>query len=270
MVSLHEARPARLQVARVGPVAKGFVGVLVTTVVLEVASRSGALPRQWFPPVTEMVAQLGTELRAASTWHAVSETLGGWAVGLAIATAIAVPCGLLIGSIGALFHATRVPIEFLRPIPSVALVPLAVLVFGSGLQMKVFLVAFACTWPLLFQAVYGVRDVDPVAKDTARVYGLPHLARFVRVVVPSAAPYIATGLRISASIGLILAVTAELVVGSPGLGRLITEAQAAGAVTQMYALVIVTGLLGLAINAAVRGVERRLLAWHVAHREAGR
>jgi ABC-type nitrate/sulfonate/bicarbonate transport system permease component len=245
---------------------RGGLGVLAALILLEAASRSGLLPAQYFPPVSLTFLQLLHELTQATLWVAVGQTMAGWAAGLLLAVVVAVPAGLLIGSVKPLFHASRIVVEFLRPIPSVALVPLAVLVFGAGLEMKVFLVVFACTWPLLFQTMYGVRDVDPTVLATARVYGLPAHARFVKVVLPSAMPYIATGLRISAAIGLILAVTAEIVVGAPGIGRLILDAQSVNATTTMYALVAVTGLLGLLINLLVRLIEKRVLAWHVSVR----
>ena len=91
----------------------------------------------------------------------------------------------------------RFVVEFLRPIPSVALVPLAVLIYGVGLESKVFLAAFASFWPLFVQTLYGVQDVDPVATDTARSFGLGRFERLWRIKLPSAVPYIATGLRIS-------------------------------------------------------------------------
>ncbi|MQA13253.1 MAG: ABC transporter permease subunit [Pseudonocardiaceae bacterium] len=247
-----------------------LAGVLVTLSALELASRTGALPRQWFPPVTEMYAELAGLVVGLPLWVEVGRTLGGWAAGLLLATVLAVPAGMLLGASALAFRLVRVVIEFLRPVPSVALIPLAVLVLGTGLETKVFLVAFATFWPLLFQTIYGVQDVDPVATDTARSYGLGALARFGEVTLPSAAPYIATGLRIASAIALVLAVTAELVIGAPGLGQAIIVAQSGGAITLMYALIIATGLLGWALNAVFSAAERRLLHWHPAQRrEAG-
>jgi ABC-type nitrate/sulfonate/bicarbonate transport system permease component len=165
-----------------------------------------------------------------------------------------------------LYRALRGVIEFLRPIPSVALIPLAVLIWGSGLESKVFLAAFAATWPLLMQTLYGVQDVDPVATDTARSFGFSRPQRLVHVTLPSAVPYIATGVRISAAVALILAVTAELVIGSPGLGREINIARQSEAVDDMYALIAVTGLLGWGVNVVFSRVERRVLHWHPSQR----
>ncbi|WP_369008285.1 ABC transporter permease [Streptomyces sp. PT12] len=147
-----------------------------------------------------------------------------------------------------------------------ARVPLAVLVYGVGLEMKVFLIVFVTFWPILLQVIYGVQDVDPLVHDTARSYGLPPRARFLRITLPSAAPYIATGLRIASAIALVLAVTAELVVGAPGLGQSIVVAQSNANLPRMYALIIVTGLVGWALNTAFQAIERRLLRWHPSQR----
>lgn len=245
----------------------GLAGVLVVLAGLELVARTGLLPPRWFPPVTEVAGALVELLPTADLWLAIGRTLQGWAVGLAIAAGLAVPAGLLIGSVEPVYRACRAVIEFLRPIPSVALIPAAVLLFGIGTSMKVFLVAFAAVWPILFQAIYGVLDVSPGVKETARAYGLGPVARFVRVILPSTLPYLATGLRISSAIALILAVTAELVVGAPGLGRAIVTAQTAAQVPTMYALIAVTGTLGWLLSTGLHAVEAQLLHWHPAQRE---
>lgn len=246
-----------------------LAGVGAVLAALEVLSRTGVLPSESFPPVSEIYAELATLLPDPALWIEVDRTMQGWLAGLGIATVLAVPLGMLLGASRIAFASSRLLIEFLRPVPSVALIPLAVLVLGSGQGMKVFLIAFATFWPILFQTIYGVQDVDPVARDTARSYGLGRAALFTRVTLPSAAPYIATGLRIASAIALILAVTAEIV-AAPGLGRAIVVSQVNGAITQMYALIVVTGLLGWLLNSAFWSVERRLLRWHPSHREVAR
>jgi ABC-type nitrate/sulfonate/bicarbonate transport system permease component len=159
-------------------------------------------------------------------------------------------------------EATASTIEFLRPIPSVALIPLAVLLYGSALRSVLLLVVYAAFWQVLIQTLYGVQDVDPVADDTARSYGLGTWARIRHVLWPTALPYVMTGVRLAAAVALILAITGELVIGAPGLGARIAVAQNSQAVPEMYALIVVTGLLGLLINVGARAVERRSLAWH--------
>jgi ABC-type nitrate/sulfonate/bicarbonate transport system permease component len=115
---------------------------------------------------------------------------------------------------------------------------------------------------VLIQVLYGVQDVDPVAMETARSYGFGPWARIRYVLWPTALPYVFTGVRLAAAVALVLAITAELVIGAPGLGALIAVAQTSDAIPAMYALVVVTGLLGVLINLAARTAERRLLSWH--------
>jgi ABC-type nitrate/sulfonate/bicarbonate transport system permease component len=258
-------RMSHARFARWGPPAVAVAGALA---LWELLTRTGVLDESQFPPMTETVGELFTLIGTGKFWSAVGNTMQGWALGLGLAVLLAIPTGIAIGSSSWLYRAARVPIEFLRPIPSVALIPLAVLIYGTGLESKVFLAVFASFWPLFIQTLYGVRDVDPVATDTARSFGLGRLERLYRITLPSAVPYIATGVRISSAVALILAVTAELVIGSAGLGREINIARSGGALEPMYALIIATGLIGWMLNIAATRGERRVLHWHPSHREA--
>src|SRR5581483_6021966 len=126
-------------------------------------------------------------------------TLGSWAQGYAIAATL----GILIGALMGLFPAVRAMlgtiVELLRPMPSVAIIPIAIVLFGLGDPMKRFVVAYAALWPILINTLYGVQAVDPLLHDTARTFRLGPLRSTLRVVLPAASPYIATGLRISTS-----------------------------------------------------------------------
>jgi ABC-type nitrate/sulfonate/bicarbonate transport system permease component len=245
-----------------------WLGIATVLALGELLTRTEVIPSRHFPPPTEMFAALGDQVVSGVFWTAVGNTMQGWALGLLVAAAIAIPFGIFIGSSALLYRSLRAVIEFLRPIPSVALIPLAILIWGSGLESKVFLAAFASTWPLLMQTLYGVQDVDPVATDTARSFGLSRGQRFLHVTLPSAGPYIATGIRISAAVSLILAVTAELVIGSPGLGQQINIARQSENPDTMYALIAATGLLGWGVNVVFTYFERRVLFWHPSQRAA--
>ncbi|MEU3793653.1 ABC transporter permease [Streptomyces fructofermentans] len=239
--------------------AAGLAGLLA---LCEAVPRLGLVEDEYFPPASRVADALATELADDAFWTALRDTLTGWAIGLAVAVAAGVLVGVLISVVPLLREATASTIEFLRPIPSVALIPLAVLLYGTELRSVLLLVVYASFWQVLIQVLYGVQDVDPVADETARSYGLGTWARIRHVVWPTALPYVMTGVRLAAAVALILAVTAELVIGAPGLGARIAVAQSSQAVPEMYALVVVTGLLGLAVNVGARTVERRALAWH--------
>jgi ABC-type nitrate/sulfonate/bicarbonate transport system permease component len=247
----------------------GIVGIVVFLLVWELVPRLGLANPEYLPPPSDVLGIFVRNLGLTSFWVALGQTMLGWTIGLAIAAAAAVVLGIVIGTSRFLRRATHSTIEFLRPIPSVALIPLAALLFGVEMQSKLLLIVYACFWQVLIQVLYGVADVDPVADDTARSYGLGRAARIRHVVWPTTLPYLMTGLRLGAAVALILAITAELIIGNPGLGHEIALAQSGGATSPMYALVLAAGLVGVAINLVMRAVERRALSWHASVRGEG-
>ncbi|MFE5917460.1 ABC transporter permease [Streptomyces sp. NPDC002285] len=243
-------------------VALGAAGLAAFLALGEAVPRLGLVKEAYFPPTSRIAGALADEVTDSAFWSALGDTLTGWALGLAIASCAGIVVGVVVSVVPYLREVTASTIEFLRPIPSVALIPLAVLLYGTELRSVLLLVVYASFWQVLIQVLYGVQDVDPVADETARSYGLGTWARIRHVLWPTALPYVMTGVRLAAAVALILAITAELVIGAPGLGKLIGVAQASQAVPEMYALIVVTGLLGLLINVGARTVERRALAWH--------
>jgi ABC-type nitrate/sulfonate/bicarbonate transport system permease component len=234
--------------------------------VLELVVRGGLVLRTAFPAPSEVAEALYQLVQQSTYWLAVWNTLQGWALGLGLAILAGVPLGILVGTSGWLFRSVRFPVDFLRPIPTIALLPLFILLFGFTLELKVYIAALGAFWPLFFQTLYGVQDVDSVARDTARAYRLGRFLRFVFVDVPGATPYIATGLRISASVALVVCVATELIVGVPGLGANIFKAQYAGRVDTMYALIVTSGVIGLTIAILFNRLERWTLRWHPSQR----
>jgi ABC-type nitrate/sulfonate/bicarbonate transport system permease component len=247
---------------RTTSLALGAAGLAAFLALGEAVPRLGLVKEAYFPPTSRIAGALADEAGDSAFWTALGDTLTGWALGLAIASCAGVLVGVVVSVVPYLREATASTIEFLRPIPSVALIPLAVLLYGTELRSVLLLVVYASFWQVLIQTLYGVQDVDPVAEETARSYGLGTWARVRHVLWPTALPYVMTGVRLAAAVALILAITAELVIGAPGLGQQIAVAQTSQAVPEIYALVVVAGLLGLLINVGARTVERRALAWH--------
>lgn len=240
----------------------GLIGIVVFLGFWELMPALGVVQAKYLPPASEVIAALATDLGLTAFWAAVGDTMLAWAIGLAIAVVAALVLGLVIGMSPFLRRFTNSTIEFLRPIPSVALIPLAVLLFGIKIESSLLLIVYACFWQVLIQVLYGVADVDNVAMQTARSYGFSYAQRVRDVVFPTMLPYLMTGIRLAASVALILAITAELLIGSPGLGKEIALAQSGGAISGMYALILATGFLGVGINGATRVVEKRVLSWH--------
>ena len=255
--------------SRTGKWTRGVAGVAVLFLLSEALGRAGIVDRSYLPPASAVTARAFRLAGDAEFLLNVRATLTAWALGLALAVALAVPLGLLLGSVPAVNTATRAIVEFLRPIPSVALIPLAGLLLGSGLAMEVPLIVYASVWPILFNTMYGLDEADPVAKDTLRAFGFGRAQIMLRVSLPSAAPFIATGIRLAAAIALILAVGTEILSGfGEGLGIFIAQAgNVPDGTRDVLAGTVWAGCLGLLIDTVLVRGERRAFRWHHAARD---
>jgi ABC-type nitrate/sulfonate/bicarbonate transport system permease component len=262
----RRARRSRLRIGSLGEAAVLVLSIASALVVWEIVSRTGLISEADLPSMSATVRELAALAQSADLWTSILHTVRGWALGLFVAAALAIPIGILLGSSDFFASAFRIPIEFLRPIPSAALLPVLFLTLGTTLKSEIFLAAFGAFWPLLVQTMYGVRDVDPVTIDTARSFGIGGFERLYRIKLPSAIPYIATGVRISSTVALILAFTAELFMGTPGLGQKVNFASSFGLHEQLYAYALATGFLGVAIHLLMNAAERRVLRWHPSQR----
>jgi ABC-type nitrate/sulfonate/bicarbonate transport system permease component len=247
---------------RLQPVVLGLLGILGFLALWQLAATVGWVNGKYVPPPTEVFAALGRMSLDLHYWRTIGNTLLTWAIGLSIAGVLALALGTVIGLVPVLRRYTRSTVEFLRPIPSVAIIPLAILMLGLDRDASLVIVVYATFWQIFIQTLYGVADVDPVARDTQRSFGISAPDRFVHLVLPTALPYIMTGIRLGATVALILTVTGELIIGTDGIGRLLTQRATAADYAGVYALVVTAGLLALVINLLVRIIERRILAWH--------
>lgn len=223
---------------------KGFAGFAVLIGLWEALRLAHVLP----PTAAPASWDIARALADPELLSAAGDTLVAWAGGLLLAAALGIAAGVLVGLSRWADASTAVVIDFLRPIPAVALIPVAVVVLGLGAGMQSVLVAFACLWPLLIATKFGVRDIDPLLTETARIFGANGLRLAATVTAPAAFPAIRTGLRTAASLGLVVAVATELAAGSPGLGWFIAQQQQAGQIPAAYAGIVVAGLLGYAIH----------------------
>lgn len=231
----------------------------------EVLSISGVFPPE-LPPVSAVAAWLLTNLTAVDLWTAVGLTLMHWFVALAIGIVAGAVIGGVMASIAPVNELLLGTVEFFRPIPVVVYLPIMLLLLGARPQVVIILAAVASTWPILLQTLYGVKAVDPVTRDTARVYGLTTVQQLAWVTVPSVLPYFGTGVRIASSITLLAAIAVELIGAVPGLGNTLNTYAANGVYAATYGVIVLTGLLGVALNAVFERLEHRALRWHPSHR----
>jgi NitT/TauT family transport system permease protein len=248
---------------RVGAILRAVVGVIIFFALVEFITSLELVPAIYLPRASTVLYRMIELVQDPKFLGNVLATLHAWAIGLVLATLISVPAGILIGTSDLAYRMTFPVIEFMRPIPSVALIPLGILLWGQGFSMKIILVAYATTWPILFNMVYGVHDVDPIAIQTARCFGMKRIAILSRITLPSAAPFIFTGLRISASIGLIVVVGTELLASAEsGIGSYILFVSSSGGhMDSVLAGAAIAGIVGLLINWVFGLIDRHAFGW---------
>ena len=248
------------------PWARGTAGVVLFLLLAEAAGRLGIISRSALPLTSSVLARV--VLLAGNTRFLADfgATVEAWAVGMAVTVAAGVPLGVLLGSLPGVRAATRAIVEFLRPIPSVALILLVSLLIGPGLRMSVTLIVYGAIWPVLYNTIAGIDDVDPLAKETNRAFGFSALETIRMVSLPSAAPFIATGIRLASSVAIILDIGAGYITGrisGPGLGAFIADySSGAGNLAIILAATVWAGILGLVLDRAIVWAEHRLLRWN--------
>jgi len=238
----------------------GWLFVVLVTALAEACVRVFELGDSVAAPSATLRA-LADGLWSGSLSGEIATTLESYAEGLGLAIAGGVVLGLAIGSWRTLHDALSAVIEFLRPIPAVALIPLAILFFGLGLPMRRFVIAYAALWPILINTLYGALGSDRLLHDVARTSGATKLGTLVRVTLPASLPSIATGIRVSAAAALQVGVTAEFLIGTDGIGSYMKRQQLSFHLPQLYAAILLTGVVGYAINVSLRATERRVVFW---------
>ena len=197
-----------------------------------------------------------------SAFRDVLPSLGRMAAGWSTAVLVGTSLGFLIGRSRLVSDHTLPAIEFLRSLPSPALIPVFLILFGTGTKMRIILIAFGSAWPVLLNAIDAAGTIDAVQIDLARVMKLPLRARIRRIILPSAMPKIFAGARVALSISLILMVVSELVASTSGIGNRIANFQELFQFKDMWAGIVLLALIGLALDAAFSVFEARLLHWH--------
>jgi ABC-type nitrate/sulfonate/bicarbonate transport system permease component len=248
--------------------AVSFTVVLGTVaMVLELLVRTALVDPIYFPPPSSVLRTLGGMAVSAPFWETVGATVGAMLAGFCIAIAIAIPVGTVMGQSPRLRLLLEPIVDSLRPMPSAAVIPVAILLLGLGDTMKTGVVVFGSLWPPILSTMDGIRGVDPVLIDTGRLLGLRGGALLRRVVLPAAMPSVLTGVRISLGIALILTVTTEMIAGSRGLGYFILDSQRSFAFPEMFAGIVALGVMGYVLTVGFSHLERRILFWHSSVRQ---
>ena len=226
------------------------------------ARHAAALGSEALAPPSAALRALAGAAADGSLWQATGFTLGTAALGLLLGAVLGVGLGLALGLSRRAARLCMLSIEVLRPLPSVALIPLAMLIFGFGVRMELCIVAFATFWPVLILVQSAVQQVEPRLLEVAHVLGLSMRERAWKIVLPAIVPRLFVALRLSVAVALVVAVTVEVAANPNGMGYAMMLAQQSFEPALMLAWLLWIGVIGFAVNAAMlrmqRAVARRM------------
>jgi ABC-type nitrate/sulfonate/bicarbonate transport system permease component len=192
-----------------------------------------------------------------ASWQTFMRMFLGWG----LASLIGVGLGALIGMSKMARQWIAPTLEFLRPLPASAVLPLAISIFGLSPGMVLFVVSFGAMWPVLLATVQGLAQVEPRLREVAAGLQMSRLAFVWKIGLPSTLPDILAGMRLSMTVSLIVAVVGEMIASQAGLGQAILLAARSFRASELFAGIVLLGALGFVSNALLAGLEHRLLRW---------
>lgn len=215
----------------------------------------------FFPSPGRTLTELAGRFADGSIWEPLRQTTLRMIYGWLAACLLGVVVGAAIGSSRTMRAYLEPLLEFIRPLPASAMIPVAILFFGLSNQMSTAVIAFGSIWPVMLASVHGFANVEPRLVEVASVLRMSRITTIMKISIPSAMPDILAGARVSLSIALILAIVTEMQASLPGLGQDILLAQRSFRSPALYAGVVMLGVVGFIANAGLVLVERRVLRW---------
>ena len=238
-----------------------FAFALALLLVWQLLAESRIISPVFFPAPSRAIEVLAARFADGSIWPSIEATSLRMLFGWVFASLLGIVIGAAIGSSAVARDFLEPTLEFLRPLPASAIIPVAILFLGLSNEMSVSVIAFGAIWPVLLSSIYGFGSLQIRLRDVSAALGLGHIEFLRKIAFPAALPDILSGVRVSLAICLILAVVTEMQASLPGLGRDIFMAQRNFRSADLYAGLIMLGLIGFIVNYALLLLERRLLRW---------
>lgn len=244
-----------------GDLARRWLAIALFLVAWETIPRLGIVNPTFLPPVSKVAIQLAKLLWSGELERHIGLSLARSSAGFALALAWALPLGFLLGWFRAFERYVEPLIQIFRQTSAFALFPLFIILLGIGEVSKIAIIFYGAQWPILLNTINGVKNVDPLLVKSARSMGLGNFALFRKVVLPAALPSIFTGLRLAATLSILIIVSAEMMGASAGLGYVLTNSQYNFDILRMYSAIVVLALMGLGTNHLLVSLEKRFTSW---------
>ena len=238
------------------------VGFLLAALIAwQLAADAKFINPLWFPGPSRAIGVLSDWIATSELWSPLGKTVWRVFAGWGTASIVGVAIGAAIASSTTARNLFEPTAEFLRPLPASAVLPPAILILGLSDAMIVFVVAFGSIWPILLGAIHGFKSIEPRLMEVASMLRLSTWQRIVKLQLPHALPDIFAGMRVSIAIALIITVASEMLSSQPGIGYLMLLAARAFRSAEIFAGILILGVLGFVINFTMQRIEDRLLAW---------
>lgn len=214
------------------------------------------------PPLSRILGVMGRDLTNGVLLEAMGSSLSNLALGLLIASVVGVALGLILGETKRLRLILDPYIHFVRSVPQSALVPLIIGIFGLGSASKIYAVALACVWPILLNTIDGSLGVEVGVRRVSRVFGIPRMLYYRRVVLPGAMPQVIAGIRVALPIGIVVMVVSELFASNVGLGFYILHSSSTFRIPETWSGALLVGVIGYILVIGFSLIDRQILAWY--------
>src|SRR5690625_1990069 len=241
--------------------------VLAALVIWQLFSYTDTAQKAALPSPIESFMRLFELVVTGPYWIALGSTMFSWLLAFLLSLGIGIPVGMALGRSRRGADSSKFVIDFLRTIPSLAIIPLALLLFGPTYTMVILVAWFTAVWPILLQAMYAAEHADPVLARVAKSFRLTFRDRVQYVLAPEFLAFFWPGIRMAVTASLLVVVGAELIGGAPGLGRAFQDALLVNQQPSMFAYVLTAAFIGLGINAVLTLLQRKLLWWHPSMRK---
>jgi ABC-type nitrate/sulfonate/bicarbonate transport system permease component len=241
---------------------KGVVFILFVLCIWEGFARLAPIYAAYFPPISTIIPRLAILLTTSEFLRHIAASVSRILFGYPIGVMIGIGLGALAGMSRGAYDLLEPAIELLRPLPSVVLLPLVILLVGIDDGMNITMIAYATVWPVFISTLEGVRSVDPVLRYTGQIFGLRKMELVGKVMIPSAMPYVVSGLRISLGFAMVVVISSEMVASSRGLGFFLIDSSLSVHTADTYATLFLIALIGYGLNKTFVTVEGISMAWH--------
>jgi NitT/TauT family transport system permease protein len=247
---------------------KGILFLLFLASLWEIVSRNRLISPLYFPPMSKNLLVFYHLMLDGTLPLELIRSFGRIFGGFFLAVVVMVPLGIAMGLFKPIYNLFEPLTELIRPLPPPALIPVVMLFLGIGEAMKIIVIAFACSFPILINTMDGVRSVEPTFVDTAKTFGKSRYEIILQVIFPASLHQILTGWRVALPIALIVDIVSEMVGALNGIGRFILVMQRSFDIPEMYAGIFLVALAGYALNGLLRFLNTAVIGWHKAKFEA--